>query len=947
MRIEIQGAEATTTETLSGLTVLGREACCNIQLPDDSVSRQHCVIEKSDGLWELTDLDSANGTWLNGEQISTAILSIEDVIQVGDVQIRVLQIGEDVAANAPKKNMLATGEHPLLGKKLGGYTPTNVLGSGSFGVVYGATQISLGRHVALKVLSQKLAEEDEAVEKFLQEARYAGSLKHPNIVQVYDCGRDGDNVYYSMEYCPGGSLEDHLQKHGPMPWQDALQATMDCLQALDFAEEQGLVHRDVKPANLMFDSHGSVQLADLGLATTQAESTRIYGGTPHFMAPECFVSGGLPDIRSDLYALGCSFFKLVTGEPLFDRDGVSAVLDAHRDDTPPQLSDFDLDIPPIVNQFMQKALHKNPDLRYSSAQEMLRAAFRVEGLKPLPIEVHTRGNAHGASDSDVRSKRYAAQKAAKKKRSIVTVAILAVLGMGSLFVSHMMSKAEEARQVEVARITAERVAQEAESQRAKDEAYVKHNEQAFREDFAFPDALRPIEPRLSQRLDSEETSQIIAASFENRLKGANDNSFARPLSTAEFLTLNAEFASGTSSSMRYIRGKYGKRAQSEYGRGGKRRGSKTEKAVKSALQWLSDHQEADGFWDADQFVSRDKYPNQPHSDGAGGKLYDVGLTGLSLLAFLGAGNTLAVGNHRENVGRGIAWLKNQQQDNQGADEGLIGRDLGESTLYNHAMATQALGEACYFSNHSPTLNSALTRAVSVIRNSQNPKGGWRYGLSPSDANDSSITAWMTSALLTAQDCGVKVQPEAFLGANVVFDSLTDSSTGRTGYTFDANGGGVGSFPSRRTDLMDRFPSNRSESLTAAALLCRMLMTDTKKIRRWEDHPQYEILKKQANLLFNCLPVWDEIGGRIDFYYWYYGTYAAKQWGGDQWKQWKKAIEKALIENQRHENEMDNFYGSWNPQNAAWGDDGGRVYSTAMCALILEVNYRYSSVFAFR
>ena len=125
------------------------------------------------------------------------------------------------------------------------------------------------------------------------------------------------------------------------------------------------------------------------------------------------------------------------------------------------------------------------------------------------------------------------------------------------------------------------------------------------------------------------------------------------------------------------------------------------------------------------------------------------------------------------------------------------------------------------------------------------------------------------------------------------------------------------------------------------------MTDTKKIRRWEDHPQYEILKKQANLLFNCLPVWDEIGGRIDFYYWYYGTYAAKQWGGDQWKQWKKAIEKALIENQRHENEMDNFYGSWNPQNAAWGDDGGRVYSTAMCALILEVNYRYSSVFAFR
>jgi len=385
-------------------------------------------------------------------------------------------------------------------------------------------------------------------------------------------------------------------------------------------------------------------------------------------------------------------------------------------------------------------------------------------------------------------------------------------------------------------------------------------------------------------------------------------------------------------------GKYGKRG----GRGGKRGGTATEKAVSAALKWLADHQDADGFWDADDFMYQDKFDDKPPSDGKGNSINDVGLTGLSLLAFQGNGNTMATGKYKENVGRGIAWLKNEQDD-----EGLIGEEHGESTLYNHSVATMALGEAYYFSNQSPTLRKPMKNAVKVIVNARNAYMGWRYNLEPTGANDSSITGWMVFALKTAQDSKIKVGKDVFLGAEEVFNSLTDTNTGRTGYTFEANGGGVGSYPSRRTHLMDKFPGHKSEALTAVALLCCIFMTDTQKVKKWKDHPQYEILQKQADLLKAKLPVWDEQAGTIDLYYWYYATFALNQWGEDHWKQWKKAIEKALVPNQRLKDEKDNFYGSWDPQNAAWGEDGGRVYSTAICALILEVYYRYANVFGSR
>ena len=381
-------------------------------------------------------------------------------------------------------------------------------------------------------------------------------------------------------------------------------------------------------------------------------------------------------------------------------------------------------------------------------------------------------------------------------------------------------------------------------------------------------------------------------------------------------------------------GKYGRRG----GGGTRGSGSPTDKAVLAGLEWLRDHQSEDGFWDCDEFMYEDKHSDKPASDGAGDAVNDVGVTGLALLAFLGHGNTTSKGPFRENVAMGVNWLR----DMQDMTTGLIGEEVGNPTLYNHSIAAMALGEACVMGK-SITLRRNLRKSTNLILNAQNPYNAWRYSLEPDNANDSSITGWMVFALKTAEDAEVGVPSDAYHGAKEWFDTMTDKGTGRTGYAF-GNGGGVGGPPSRVKIYLERFPPEKSEALTAVSLLCRIFMTDSDKVKNWRDHEDYELLRKQADLLASKLPVWDEEGGSCDMYYWYYGTFAMNQWGGKHWKSWKNAIEKALLRNQHGGD--DNLTGSWDPVGP-WGEDGGRVYSTAICTLIMEVYFRYARVLGAR
>jgi protein kinase-like protein len=259
---------------------------------------------------------------------------------------------------------------PLVGTELGGYRILGRLGAGAVGVVYRSLQINLDREVALKLLDAEIGKRSAAVSSFRHEAQAAGRLTHPHVVQVYDVGEDQGRQYYTMEVVPGGDLEDRLEEGGPLPWQEACAAARDCCRALAFAEEHGLVHRDVKPENLMVAPGGIVKLADLGLAATRGMlDTEAAGGTPHFMAPESIGSGTV-DHRSDLYSVGCTLFRLLSGETVFSGSSVKEILRAHRDKEPRSLRELGVQAPRELDDLLASLLAKDPDDRPQHATEV-------------------------------------------------------------------------------------------------------------------------------------------------------------------------------------------------------------------------------------------------------------------------------------------------------------------------------------------------------------------------------------------------------------------------------------------------------------------------------------------------------------------------------------------------------------------------------------------------
>ncbi len=260
---------------------------------------------------------------------------------------------------------------PLVGTELGGYRILGRLGAGAVGVVYRSLQINLDREVALKLLDAEIGKRAAAVSSFRHEAQAAGRLTHPHVVQVYDVGEDQGRQYYTMEVVPGGDLEDRLEEGGPLPWQEACAAARDCCRALAFAEEHGLVHRDVKPENLMVAPGGIVKLADLGLAATRGMlDTEAAGGTPHFMAPESIGSGSV-DHRSDLYSVGCTLFRLLTGETVFTGSSVKEILRAHRDEDPRSLRELGVQAPRELDDLLARLMAKDPEERPQHATEVV------------------------------------------------------------------------------------------------------------------------------------------------------------------------------------------------------------------------------------------------------------------------------------------------------------------------------------------------------------------------------------------------------------------------------------------------------------------------------------------------------------------------------------------------------------------------------------------------
>ncbi|MCA8957436.1 MAG: protein kinase [Planctomycetes bacterium] len=350
----------TLTFSESDSVVIGSAETSSLRLPIPGVAGEHLVIKalKNGGF----GVKALGGRFtLNGKDTEAARLNDGDLIEIAGARLRF-----GPRPKAPSD----TGRPGDVTGVLGGYEIRSVLGRGGHGTVYRAEQLSLHREVALKVLPKETTQNPEFVGRFVAEARAAARLSHPNVVQVFDVGHDGDTYFLSMEIMEHGSLEDRLKRSGKIPTEDCLQLVIDAARGLAYAESMRIVHRDIKPDNLMVDAHGTVKIADLGLAMTDAEEQGRIVGTPHFMAPEQALNKPL-DHRSDLYSLGCTFFRLLTGKTLFQRPSSREILRAHVKDEPEEASKVESSVPPVVSAIIAKLVEKDPDDRYQSANDLI------------------------------------------------------------------------------------------------------------------------------------------------------------------------------------------------------------------------------------------------------------------------------------------------------------------------------------------------------------------------------------------------------------------------------------------------------------------------------------------------------------------------------------------------------------------------------------------------
>lgn len=280
-----------------------------------------------------------------------------------------------------------------LGRTIGGrFQLQSLLGAGGMASVYLAYDSVLDRQVAVKTLHTELGREQSFRERFRREAQSVAKLTHTNIVSVFDSGEDeidGAMVpYIVMEYVEGkplrNALDEDIAQYGAMPTEKALKITADVLAALEVSHEMGLVHRDIKPGNVMVTRRGVVKVMDFGIAramqsgVTSMTQTGMVVGTPQYLSPEQALGRGV-DARSDLYSVGILLFELLTGRLPFDADSPLAIAYAHVQEEAPQPSAINQAIPPAVDALVARTLRKNPNERFPTAEAMHDECRRIGG----------------------------------------------------------------------------------------------------------------------------------------------------------------------------------------------------------------------------------------------------------------------------------------------------------------------------------------------------------------------------------------------------------------------------------------------------------------------------------------------------------------------------------------------------------------------------------------
>ncbi|MBS8263414.1 Stk1 family PASTA domain-containing Ser/Thr kinase [Mesobacillus boroniphilus] len=353
----------------------------------------------------------------------------------------------------------------IIGKRISGrYKIKDMIGGGGMANVYLARDMILDRDVAVKMLRLDFANDDEFIRRFHREAQSATSLAHPNIVSIYDVGEEDGLYYIVMEYVDGQTLKQYIQQHAPVPVEEALDIMKQLTSAISHAHHNHIVHRDIKPHNILVDSNGTVKITDFGIAmalsATSITQTNSVLGSVHYLSPEQ-ARGGMANKKSDIYSIGIVMFELLTGRLPFSGESAVSIALKHLQSETPSLKRWNPHIPQSVENIVLKATAKDPFHRYDNVDEMeedLRTALETkrlnegkfvipeddEATKAIPIitndrpyhnldETIVRKDAPGSHEQTPKAK--PEKKKKKKWPVILTILFLLILTAGIVMVT--------------------------------------------------------------------------------------------------------------------------------------------------------------------------------------------------------------------------------------------------------------------------------------------------------------------------------------------------------------------------------------------------------------------------------------------------------------------------------------------------------------------------------
>lgn len=312
--------------------------------------------------------------WLTDEQLEECV-GIQDRT-VGRRMKRLGQIAveEGMIAREQLEALYAGRKKPPPVNRIGGYELQSVLGEGGLGTVYLAHQVSMDRNVALKVLRTKWLDDDEFRQRFLLEAQHVGKMSHQNLIQVFDAGLDGEQLYFSMEYIPGKNVQQLIDEQGQLKLDEALEIAIQVCRAIDYYRSFDVVHRDIKPSNIFVSPAGIAKLGDFGFIKTEIDKEiSMEGyilGTPDYISPEQAVGSDDLDWRSDLYSLGASLYHMLTGETPFLGSESSVIRQHIKLDVASPLTYRD-DLPDALVSILERMMAKDPADRYQTVGQLI------------------------------------------------------------------------------------------------------------------------------------------------------------------------------------------------------------------------------------------------------------------------------------------------------------------------------------------------------------------------------------------------------------------------------------------------------------------------------------------------------------------------------------------------------------------------------------------------